>query len=451
VIDSAGHDPVVDLLTRAIGAGLFFRQTGSHRMPNRNGATSMKVHLLAWGSRGDVQPFVALALSLKAQGHEPVVVAGRDFESFVTRHRVAFEAFDIDISETIQSREGQRWLAGSQRLTGELRAIHAVAKLFAEPAVDKLVQLADNTDHLISGVLTMDAAMSIAQSRGIGHDVGALAPFIPTRSGAAQVFPLLPSRQSPLNRVFSSVMMAGTFGVFRSIGDEVRRRLDLPAVGYRQFHRLAAETHQWIGASPILVPPAPDWPPGAQATGQWVLPLAEDYVPNDEATHFLDEGETPVHLGFGSMPSRHPGQLFELYARSLADVGLRGIIQGNWNGWRPTEIPENVLLVDDIPHEWLFSRVQASVHHGGAGTTGTALRAGLGQVVVPHMGDQPYFARRVRELGIGGSVPQHRLTHPRLTALLRLATSTECRDKALTLAALATEEPGASAVHLTAR
>jgi UDP:flavonoid glycosyltransferase YjiC (YdhE family) len=139
---------------------------------------------------------------------------------------------------------------------------------------------------------------------------------------------------------------------------------------------------------------------------------------------FLAAGPPPVYLGFGSMRSRDPVATTRILLDALERSGQRGLLSSGWSGLSSDDLPESVALVGDVPHEWLLPQTAAVVHHGGAGTTGAAVRAGVPQLAVPHVGDQPYWGRRVAQLGIGPApVRRHELATDRLADLIGQMTS----------------------------
>jgi sterol 3beta-glucosyltransferase len=175
-----------------------------------------------------------------------------------------------------------------------------------------------------------------------------------------------------------------------------------------------------------VVPPPPDWPAWLHVTGYWFLDAEPGWQPPAALVDFLQSGPPPVYIGFGSMAGRDPEQRAEIALKALERSGRRGILLEGWGGLQPGDLPDSVLAVDAVPHDWLFPQMAAVVHHGGAGTTAAGLRAGTPTVVVPFFGDQPFWGRRVAELGAGpAAIPQKQLTVERLAAAIRAATSDE--------------------------
>lgn len=175
------------------------------------------------------------------------------------------------------------------------------------------------------------------------------------------------------------------------------------------------------GFSPAVVPPPADWPPTAHVTGYWTAP-APEWTPPAPLTAFLDAGAPPVYLGFGSMPDADPAAATGMLLGGLRRAGRRGVLLSGWSGLAPSDSTDDVLVVGEVPHAWLFPRVAAVLHHGGAGTTAAGLLAGAPTVVVPFFADQFFWGRRVAALGAGPRpVPRERLTAERVAAALSAA------------------------------
>jgi sterol 3beta-glucosyltransferase len=150
---------------------------------------------------------------------------------------------------------------------------------------------------------------------------------------------------------------------------------------------------------------------------------------------FLAAGEPPVYVGFGSMAGRNPERTTRIVIAALQQAGLRGVLATGWGGLATNEVPATLHLLDQAPHDWLFPRMAAVAHHGGAGTTAAGLRAGCPTIICPFFGDQPFWGRRVHELGAGSRpVPQKQLTSDKLAAALRDAVgNASIRRQALAL------------------
>jgi sterol 3beta-glucosyltransferase len=179
-------------------------------------------------------------------------------------------------------------------------------------------------------------------------------------------------------------------------------------------------------------------------TGYWFLDEAVDWTPPAALTNFLGSGAPPVYIGFGSMGSCKPAETTDLVLESLARTEQRAILQSGWGGLKKTNLPETVFMVDSISHSWLFPRMAAVVHHGGAGTTAAGIRAGVPSIVIPFFGDQLFWGQRVEALGVGTApIPRKQLTAELLAqAIHRVVTDRVMRQRAANLGAKIQAEDG---------
>ncbi|MBZ0298047.1 MAG: glycosyltransferase, partial [Anaerolineae bacterium] len=211
-----------------------------------------------------------------------------------------------------------------------------------------------------------------------------------------------------------------------------------------QFRHIWNHTPLINGFSPYVVPHAPDWPDHVYTTGYWFYDKHPDWQPDAALLDFLQAGPPPVYLGFGSMSNRNPEATANIMIEALKRTGQRGIISKGWAGLHSRSLPESIFLLDSAPHDWLFPQMAAIVHHGGAGTTATALRAGVPSTVVPHMADQFYWGRRVYELGVGDpAIYRHKLNVDRLaTAIEHMISDQAMRQRAAELGVKLQQEDG---------
>jgi UDP:flavonoid glycosyltransferase YjiC (YdhE family) len=174
--------------------------------------------------------------------------------------------------------------------------------------------------------------------------------------------------------------------------------------------------------SSVVVPVPDDWDDSSMVTGYWFLDSLSDWKPPQDLVAFLQDGPPPVYVGFGSMFMNGGKQKTEIVLEALQRSGQRGILATGWGGLTAENTSENVFVIDSIPHDWLFPHVSCVVHHGGAGTTGSSLRAGKPTVVCPFVGDQPFWGRRVAALGAGPApISQWKLTAENLAKAIHTA------------------------------
>jgi sterol 3beta-glucosyltransferase len=158
--------------------------------------------------------------------------------------------------------------------------------------------------------------------------------------------------------------------------------------------------------------------------GYWFLDQPNDWQPSVELQAFLDAGDPPVYVGFGSMAGRKPQRLAQIVIEALQAANVRGVIATGWGGLDANDLPETIFKIDQAPHDWLFPRMAAVAHHGGAGTTAAGLRAGRPTVICSFIADQPFWGARVYALGVGPKhIPQKQLTVEKLAAAIREATT----------------------------
>jgi UDP:flavonoid glycosyltransferase YjiC (YdhE family) len=403
----------------------------------------VKVNVLAAGSRGDVQPMVALGVGLTRAGHEVTICAGDDFEALVTGHGLRFVPAGLRIEELIGSELGVAWLGHSSRNPlVELRALRRFVRLSVEEYAGAFLPLAGSADLWLSGLLTVHAADALASVGGGRHVVAEFAPMRPTRLGASGLSPVLPGRSSWLNHAAGRSLLELVGSVFSPPGDEVRAELGLDRTGRRGVLDAIGRTPGLLAASPVVVPPAPDWRGNPEVTGYWHL---DDEVGGDadlELAAHVDGGSRPAYVGFGSMSTRDAERISRLVAQAARAARVRVVLHRGSAGLESLD-DEWVRAIADVPHGWLLPRMAGIVHHGGAGTTGAALRAGVPQAVVAHIGDQPYWGRRVWELGVAAHpIRPHELSVGWLTEVLRGFARGECAARAAQVGAQVRAEDG---------
>lgn len=378
----------------------------------------MRLLLFGFGSRGDVQPLVALGKGLQHAGYDTAIAAGINFRAWIEGEGLRYEPVHVDIETYMQTDVGREWL-GNSSPRSELKNMKRMADTIAPTVADDIMAMIDRNDVFISGLLTVEALETVARARGKRHLIALLSPFAPTRSGAAGLQALLPRTDSIINRWWGYVIELMLFEALRGPSDAVRSRLGLPRATRADFLRAWNQTPALLGVSPLVTPPPPDWDAHIRTTGYWFLDAPSDWQPSPALDAFLAAGPPPVYIGFGSMSNRDPQATTQAMIDALKQTGQRGIIHSGWAGLHAEDLPPDIFLLDYAPHDWLFPRMAAVVHHGGAGTTAAGLRAGVPSVVVAHIGDQWYWGRRIHELA-AGPVPlrRHQLSADRLAAAI---------------------------------
>jgi sterol 3beta-glucosyltransferase len=193
-----------------------------------------------------------------------------------------------------------------------------------------------------------------------------------------------------------------------------------------------SETPVLYGYSSHVLPRPGDWAENHYVTGYWFLDASNGWSPPSDLVGFLKAGEPPVYIGFGSMVNRNPQAVGQIALKALELSGQRGILASGWGGLKPSDLPASVHQISSIPHSWLFPRMSTVVHHGGVGTTAAGLRAGVPSIIVPFMGDQPFWGQRIASLGVGPQpIPRKKLTSKHLAeAILESVANAKMRQQA---------------------
>jgi len=360
------------------------------------------ITILAYGTRGDVQPYVALGVYLKQAGYAVRLAAPALFQPFVAEYDLDFAPLAGD----------PRILMGSvvARLGGRpdvLRSLPVVLKYTMPVALQVLAdarQACQGTHAIIHSFLTTTVGHELALQLG-APDFSALlfAVFAPTKDFPNVAFPHLPLGgwyNRFTHKVFCQVYWQGG----RVAYNWIRRRRPHEYLPLSEWPFAAGTKHRvpiLYGFSPHVLPKPPDWGEHVHVTGFWSLPAPAHWTPPDALVRFLEAGPPPVYIGFGSVIARDAARLTELVLAALAKTRQRAIFVRGWGGLLSDHLPEHVFLLESVPFDWLFPRVAGAVIHGGIGTTAAALQAGIPVAVVPFVVDQTFWGEQVYRLGIG--------------------------------------------------
>jgi sterol 3beta-glucosyltransferase len=411
----------------------------------------MQIAIAASGTRGDVQPYVALGKGLRAAGHQVRLLTSDDFAGLVGDAGLEFASMGESIEKMLQSEEWRK-TTESGNFLAILARMNSEMKRRAEALASRIPALLRPADLIVAGVGGIGGPFSAAETFGIPIIQAYVFPITPTRAFASPLTPKLP--MNALNPL-SFQMMRQMLWQSTRVADVTTRR----ALGMRRgsiFGPFRALEGQPIlyGYSRHVLPRPADWSDGHSVTGYWFLDAPGDWQPPADLVNFLRAGAPPVYIGFGSMGSRSPKQAAELALRALARSGQRGVLASGWGGLRSSDLPDSVYMLSSVPHSWLFPQMAAVVHHGGAGTTAAGLRAGVPSIVVPHMGDQAFWGHRIAALGVGTPpIPRKRLTAAQLAhAITQTVTDQAMRGRAAALGAAIRAEDGiGQAVELIER
>ena len=402
-----------------------------------------RVAIAAIGTMGDVQPFVALSMALRKRGFSVVLCTTGDFEEFVTGHGIEFHNLGSDIQAFIRQSQFDNAMSKNLLLyaPGLLRDGQNILKV----ACRELWAATQGADAIVFHQTT-NFAIDIAEALDVPAIMTAFQPINPTGE-----FPHFAYDGPPPDPLFNRISLDPLFNRLsyviqaaqQSYYDFPRDRMRAKLLGLRSRKRSGFAKNsrgERIPAlhaySPTISPRPGDWPDSTIVTGFWRLDDLTDWEPEAAFRKFLAAGEKPIYLGFGSMPWGATRNT-EIILKALQLWGGRVVIGRGWGGIRAEDLPASVYSIAKAPHAKLFEHVRAVVHHGGAGTVHTGLHAGKPTFVVPQFFDQPYWGRRVFELGCGPPPVRLRKLTPGIlaSALDELAT-----DKSYEVAALELRE-----------
>jgi vancomycin aglycone glucosyltransferase len=366
----------------------------------------MRVLLSTIGSRGDVQPLVALAVALRALGSEVGLCVPPDFREWI--EGLGFPV--TPIGPTL--RATGKAIPSSTPPTPEQRRLMIEGTVTAQ--FDTIAAAAEGCDAIVGATTLQIAGPSVAERLGIPYVFAAYCPaVIPSAHHAPPVLTMLGDKPAAASNDYRPVWAqdAQRWNFMWGAALNARRAtLGLPAVDDVLQHVLTRRP--WLAADATLAPWPSDEAGAVFQTGAWLL--ADEQCLPPELESFLDAGDPPVYFGFGSI--RAPQGISRVMIDSARALGRGVIVSRGWADLALLDAQPDCLSIGDVNHSTLFKRVAAVVHHGGAGTTTAATRAGAPQVVIPQHYDQFYFAQRVSELGIGVA---HSLEPPSAESLSR--------------------------------
>ena len=387
----------------------------------------MRALLSTIGSRGDVQPLVALALQLRALGHEARLCVPPDFRNWI-------ESFGIPMTPI--GPEVRRFAASMPQTPvapPSLEQMRRMMEVTVANQFDAITQAADGCDVIVGATALQVAARSVAEKKRIPYIFAIYCPIVvpsphhapPPLTSLGQV----PAQATADNRELWAQDAERFNSTFATALNAQRSSLGMAPVVDVRGHMFTGQP--WLAADPILAP----WPDPVDdvvvQTGAWLLP--DDRPLSMKLQTFLDAGAPPVYFGFGSM--RTPQGVREVVAQSARALGRRAIVSRGWADLSLGDDERDCLTIGEENLQALFTRVAAVVHHGGAGTTTVAALAGAPQVVVPQIYDQHYWAQRVHDLGIGMAHAPGAPTTESLTVALGYALRPDVAARARSIAA----------------
>jgi sterol 3beta-glucosyltransferase len=384
----------------------------------------VKICILTIGTRGDVQPYIALGLGLKVAGHEVTISTLAEFKPLVNQYGLLHDSLRGDFLKVAQSTIGSK--GGNQ-----IKRIRQYVEMAKDTLADEWTS-AQKAELLIYSPAAI-GGYHIAEKLEIPTFTAFPAPlYSPTREFPN---PFLPFRNlGPFNKLSHQLFAKLGPAMYRGPINQFRKDvLDLPPAKGENILSGKPITKLYAYSEAVVPRPA-DWDESSIVTGYWFLDAPANWQPDPQLVRFLQEGSMPVYIGFGSM-FMGGKQKTEIALQALRLAGQRGILATGWGGLTADSSSKDIFVLDSIPHDWLFPKVATIVHHGGAGTTGAAIRAGKPQIICPFVGDQFFWGRRVADLGVAPSpIPQTILTAERLADAIKYAvTNANLQQRALSI------------------
>ncbi|MFI1172658.1 glycosyltransferase [Streptomyces melanogenes] len=391
--------------------------------------TRRRVLLATWGTTGDIAPYTGLATGLKDAGHDVTVVTSNRYADAFRQHGLGVHAMPLDQYEAAI---GQ--LSTRRARTNNAREMATVA------ARCLLEAASEGTDFLLAHPLLHPQAALIG--RGLG--VPCIGTY--TVSHAMMLPRLLAGNPRHRYRLADSVVRMILSPIYKPGAAHLRRELGLTPSAVEDLTLPTSRHSVRYGFGAPLLPRRLRFPASHQVVGAWRPRRAIDWQPDARLQEFLESGPAPVYFGFGSMRGINHDHLAHAITGVVQRLGIRAVVQGGWAELQSHG--DDVLNIRDCPHDWLFPRIRAAVHHAGAGTTHACLQAATPALPVPVAMDQPFWASRLHALGLTPTViPHQQLTGANLTlALEQLLTDERYRLRTDRISRALRQQDGTAAI-----
>ena len=385
----------------------------------------MNIAILTTGTRGDTQPYIALALELRKSGHRVRIAASEAFEGFITQYDLDFHPTRGDVTKIAASAAASKARGADNPLKFFLSLNDKTLRALLVAVMEDLFRACHGADVIVyhpgaaigyfaAQHLKIPSILASPFPMGVTKDYPALLFYDTLRLGPGfnyathklfqQGFWL--AVRSPIREFWKQEFGHGPENLACPFGKQTTKQL--PTV-------MSCSKHVF---------PTTGLPEHVHQTGYWFLDDEPDWAPSAELVAFLEAGPPPVYVGFGSLSDVGTAKsTTELVLAALQQSGQRGVLATGWNGMETVAgVQDGVFVLDSAPHAWLFPRMAAVVHHGGAGTTAAGFRAGVPTIVIPHANDQFAWGRRAWELGVGPQpIPRRKLTPDKLAAAIQSA------------------------------
>ncbi|GAB4845154.1 hypothetical protein Ancab_038558 [Ancistrocladus abbreviatus] len=406
----------------------------------------LKIAMLVVGTRGDVQPFLAMAKRLQEYGHHVRLATHINFRDFVKLAGVEFYPLGGD----------PRVLAGYMARNkgfiptapGEISTQRKQLKTIIESLLPACIEpdIETGAPFRAQAIIANPVAYGhahVAEALGVPLHIFFTMPWTPTYEFPHPMARVPQSAGNWLSYIVVDLLI--WWGIRSYINDFRKKKLKLTPIGYASMY-YGSISHLPTGYmwSPHVVPKPKDWGPLVDVVGYCFLNLGSKYQPREDFVEWIVKGPKPIYIGFGSMPLEDPKKITGIILQALKDTGQRGILDRGWGDLGIfSEVPDYIFLLEGTPHDWLFPQCCAVVHHGGAGTTATGLKAGCPTTIVPFFGDQFFWGDRIHQKGLGPEpIPVSQLSVEALSNAIRFMQQPEVKSQAMEIAKLIENEDG---------
>jgi sterol 3beta-glucosyltransferase len=401
----------------------------------------MNIGIITYGTRGDVQPYLALALGLKAKGHKVTLAAPENFKDFVEDYGINFHPIHGNVNKLLYSPEGISALKTGNALT-LLVYMRKAGKLLMPLITRDILDVCSKVDMMIASPLTFLWVDSVAVRQHKKWAFFQLGPIVtPTK-----YFPFIgfaffnnPVYNFQSHKFFNFIHWM----INRNDVNKFRTSLGIGKLKQSIFRQMEQEKIlNLYGISPALIPRPADWESHNDITGFLSLSDNSNLGVPQELKTWLGNGEAPIYIGFGSMPVPDPELLSNILSDIIGILRCRVIFCKGWSVMENLPDHPDLFVIESIDHEWLFPQCKAILFHGGIGTLATCLKSGIPPIVISIAGDQPWNGELIRQKKLGCHIPFKKLTRKRLTAALLHVDDTEIRTNISTISGKMKKEKG---------
>lgn len=381
----------------------------------------MHITIFVYGTWGDLRPHTVLGQALQQQGHEVQVVASPGYEQWIRDRGLGFYPLTTDVNTF--ARENVDLM--DKGFISQLQTLRTrIAPIFTQMGLE-VMEATRKSDVLMTVEFGLSLLLDVVKANNLKPIFINPAPINPTRESNT-ILPAPPDWfpfEGWYNRLGYTVLRQSSWRGLAGGRNPLAKQLGLPKSSYKDFCALVDTAPALTTVSRHVFQRPADWGDHWQVTG-FLFDHDPDWTPPQDLVDFLERGEPPVYIGFGSMPDSNPQATTRMILEAIRRSGKRAILLTGWAGLGAENMPEDVYVLKYAPHSWLFPKMAAVIHHGGSGTTASGMRAGVPTVIVPHQGDQSFWGRTVQSLKVGTApIPRKKLTTENLAAAITEVTN----------------------------